>query len=132
MGITSCLRKTCESMLWPGIQRHNFDDRKLCSLSENSEVISVWTIYVDYLLILDSYSDFTNFKLAKYLTSKSTLKVLKDWFSVDGIPRILETDNASDYSSAEFEEFSQEWMLHRQTSSTLYPKKMVWQRELYR
>lgn len=65
--------------------------------SENREFDVFTCPYVDYLLISDSYSGFINFQLAKYLTCKSTIKILKDWFGVYGIPRILKIDNASNY-----------------------------------
>lgn len=38
----------------------------------------------------------------------STIETLKDWFSVYGITRILETDNATNYSSSEFKKLTQE------------------------
>jgi hypothetical protein len=78
---------------------------------------------MSYLLITDSYSGFVDFKPLKDMTSKSTIEILKDWFSVHGIPRILETDNGPNYSSWDLKAFSEEWMFTHQTSSPLYPKR---------
>lgn len=78
----------------------------------------------DYLFITDNYSSYIGFKTLKESTSKSIIEIIKDWFSVHGIPRILETDNCKNYASWEFETFSKQWMSHHQTSSLLYPK--VW------
>ena len=61
---------------------------------------------IGYLLMTESYSGFIDFKLLKDLPNTYTIKNLKDWLSVHGALRILETDNGKNYSASEFKTFS--------------------------
>ena len=144
LGISSCLRRARECMFWPGMSKDIIsmvENCIVCQKSQKSHPVEPmilkeipklpWEIVasdvftygdIDYLLITDSYSGFIDFKPLKDLSSTCTIEILKDWFSVHGIPRILETDNGTNYSSSEFKAFSQEWMFTHQTSSPKYPK----------
>lgn len=76
----------------------------------------------EYVLLADSYSGFFDFKLLKETTSSHVIGNLKDWFSVHGIPKVLETDNGPQYASEEFRRFAQQWSFEHQTSSPHFPR----------
>ena len=71
----------------------------------------------DYLLIVDYYSHY--FEVEKLSNTKtiSVIKKMKCWFSRHGIPMKLVSDNASYYTSAEFQTFTQEWDISHVTIS---------------
>lgn len=75
-----------------------------------------------YLLIVDSYSGYFDFKILKSITSKEVIKNLKTWFAVHGIPRLLESDNGPQFASKEFKDFTTSWQFEHRTSSPRYPK----------
>lgn len=76
----------------------------------------------EYLLLVDSYSGFFDFRYLKQSTSKEVIQTLKSWFAVHGIPATLESDNGPQFSSNEFKRFSDDWKFNHQTSSPRYPK----------
>lgn len=79
----------------------------------------------DYLLIVDSYSGFFEIKKLKDNTSKEVIAILKEWFSLHGIPKILESDNGPNYSSKVFGEFARDWNFQHRTSSPKFPHVAV-------
>nr|XP_029730519.1 uncharacterized protein K02A2.6-like [Aedes albopictus] len=76
----------------------------------------------EYLVIVDSYSNFFDFKRLTEPTSEAVISSLKKWFSVHGIPRILETDNGPQYASSKFRQFAEEWNIEHRTSSPHFPR----------
>lgn len=76
----------------------------------------------NYLLIVDSYSGWFEFKKLKYANSTEVIQFLKEWFSNHGICETLESDNGPQFSSKEFADFSKSWSFFHQTSSPHYPK----------
>lgn len=75
-----------------------------------------------YLLTVDSYSGFFDFRMLNQATSKEVILCLKSLFAVHGIPAILETDNGPQYASKEFRDFANQWNFEHRTSSPKYPK----------
>lgn len=62
-----------------------------------------------YILLADHYSGFLDFQqLVDNTTSPEAIKCLKEWFSVHGIPEIVESDGGPQYSSKAFENFAKE------------------------
>ena len=62
-----------------------------------------------YVLLVDYTSDYFEYiKLASQLSVDVILSI-KDVFSRLGIPSVFHTDNASNFTSAEFENFSEKW-----------------------
>lgn len=47
---------------------------------------------------------------------------MKAWFSVHGIPKVLESDNGPHYSSKVFDDFSKQWNFQHKTSSPKFPQ----------
>lgn len=76
----------------------------------------------DYLLIVDSYSGYFDFRMLRQNTSKEVIEFLKSWFAVHGIPAKLESDNGPHYSSSLFAKFAAEWNFSHVTSSPKYPQ----------
>ena len=66
----------------------------------------------DFLVIADHYSGFFDFEKLKTTTSFDVIKKLKKWFSLFGIPQVVESDNGP-----QFNDFKREWNFDRQTSS---------------
>ena len=75
-----------------------------------------------YLILVDSYSGWFEFNTLKDMTSKSVITLLKRHFASHGTPQVLITDNARQYTSNEFEEFSHQWNFEHVTSSPRYPQ----------
>lgn len=76
----------------------------------------------DFIIIVDSYSGFFDFRQLKHSTSKETIDYLKTWFATHGIPEKLESDNGPQYASHEFRQFASTWNFTHSTSSPMYPK----------
>lgn len=47
----------------------------------------------EYLLMVDSYSGFFDFRQLRHSTSNEVIEHLKSWFATHGIPKKLESDN---------------------------------------
>lgn len=76
----------------------------------------------EFLLIVDSYSGFFDFRQLRHTTSNEVIENLKSWFATHGIPEKLESDNGPQYSSLEFRQFADEWGFTHSTSSPRYPQ----------
>jgi hypothetical protein len=75
-----------------------------------------------YLIVVDYYSKYFEVAPLIDLTSRTVIQNMKNIFSRHGIPKKLISDNATQYSSAEFQEFAKYWEFIHTTSSPLYPK----------
>jgi transposase InsO family protein len=56
------------------------------------------------------------------MSASSLVKCLKKSFATHGVPKILLSDNGTNYVSQEFSDFASEWGFQHVTSSPLYPK----------
>ncbi|UYV64720.1 K02A2.6-like [Cordylochernes scorpioides] len=143
-GTNSCLRRARDSIYWHGMSQdiiNTVENCRTCQANQRNktkepmiikEIPSLpWEIVAadifsikgkNYLLITDNYSGFIDFKEMKTMNSAETIESLKKWFSVHGIPRLLETDNVPNFTSRDFKDFQKKWLFDHQTSSPLYPK----------
>ncbi|UYV70685.1 K02A2.6-like, partial [Cordylochernes scorpioides] len=143
-GTNSCLRRARDSIYWHGMSQdiiNTVENCRTCQANQRNktkepmiikEIPSLpWEIVAadifsikgkNYLLITDNYSGFIDFKEMKTMNSAETIEYLKKWFSVHGIPRLLETDNGPNFTSRDFKDFQKKWLFDHQTSSPLYPK----------
>ncbi|XP_062542356.1 uncharacterized protein K02A2.6-like [Armigeres subalbatus] len=143
-GIQSCIRRARQVLFWIGMssniqemveacticQRHQRSNTKNTILLKDIPGLPFERVASDlfhlkgkeYLLLVDSYSGFFDMKLLSETTSKQVINQLKEWFSVHGIPQVLETDNGPQYASAEFRQFSRQWGFEHQTSSPHFPR----------
>jgi transposase InsO family protein len=62
-----------------------------------------------YLLIVDQYSKMPFVRAVRDETAKEAIKFCKDMFAIHGIPRLFNSNNGPQYSSAEFRNFAFEW-----------------------
>ena len=75
-----------------------------------------------YLVTVDSYSGFYDIDKLPDTSSKTVITKLKKQFSIHGIPRILFSDNGTQFTSREFKNFAQMWNFQQVTSSPKYPQ----------
>ena len=75
-----------------------------------------------YLLVTDYYSRYIEVTELKAQISHEVINHLKSIFSHHGIPEILVSDNGTQYSSALFREFANEYGFTYLTSSPNYPQ----------
>lgn len=75
----------------------------------------------DYLVIADYYSKWLEFKKFNGKIAADVIKVLKEIFSVHGIPKVIVSDNMP-FGSYQFEQFAESWNFQIRTISALYPK----------
>jgi hypothetical protein len=67
-----------------------------------------------YLVLVDAYSKYPEVVKMSGTTTTSTLNVLRDIFSRQGLPEVLVSDNGPQFSSQEFAEFcAQNGIIHR-------------------
>lgn len=145
LGIGSSLRRARQVVYWFGMTKDLIELVERCSVCQKTqskppreplitkEIPALpWEICasdlfkfqgVDYLLLCDSYSGYFEFEIMKNGSSSTqTIEVLKKWFSVHGIPRIVETNGGPQYTSNEFKKFEKSWNFNRQSSSRHYPR----------
>ena len=77
---------------------------------------------INYLLIVDHYSKWYQVKPIKTLSSQEVIAQFDDLFTSFGIPRIIRSDNASYYVSAEFKGYCENNNVQLVTSSPGYPQ----------
>lgn len=143
-GIQSSIRRARSALYWIGMSKDITDYINKCSIcqmnrrSETKEPMIIktvptlpWEIVAsdifkfgkdEYVLICDSYSGFFDFEVLRNLTSAEVIRHMKKWFALHGSPKTLETDNGTQYSSAEFRQFASKWGFEHQTSSPTYAK----------
>ncbi|KAK3716424.1 hypothetical protein QZH41_000491 [Actinostola sp. cb2023] len=128
LGIESCLRKARDLVFWPSMnseikeaitncsicaeyqakqqrqpmQSHQIPDRPWSCLSSD-----LFTLHnKEYVVLVDSYSDFVEVRHLKTTTSATLIEFYKEQFSRHGIPDVLMTDNGPQYTSREFTDFA--------------------------
>lgn len=143
-GIQSCIRRAKQVLFWIGMskdiqemveacsiwQRHQRSNTKHTILLKDIPGLPFERVASDlfhfkgkeYLLLVDSYSGYFDMKQLPETTSKQVIKQLKEWFSVHGIPQVLETDNGPQYACEECRRFCREWGFDHQTSSPHFPR----------
>ncbi|KAK3724232.1 hypothetical protein QZH41_002381 [Actinostola sp. cb2023] len=139
LGIESCLRKARDLVFWPSMnseikeaitncsicaeyqakqqrqpmQSHQIPDRPWSCLSSD-----LFTLHnKEYVVLVDSYSDFVEVRHLKTTTSATLIEFYKEQFSRHGIPDVLMTDNGPQYTSREFTDFAREWEFKHLSSS---------------
>lgn len=145
LGYKKCINMANLSFFWPGMRKQIEDMITSCGAcqtyqrSQGSEPMKPHDIprtpwqkvaadifqfqSESYLLIVDYYSKFVEVvNLNQDLTSKNLINKFKSVFARFGIPKVLMTDNASNFCSLEFKQFSRDWEFQHTTSSPLYPQ----------
>ena len=144
LGMVKTKERAEETVYWPGINKEIEDIVESCSScltfqkqNQKEEMIpseipdypwqTVGTDLFhwdgdDFLLVVDYYSRFIEFEKLYSLKSSQTIKKMKMMFSRYGIPERVRSDSGSQYSSAEFKQFSKDWRFDHITSDPEYPK----------
>ena len=63
----------------------------------------------DFLLILESYSQYIEIAKLSNTTSKKVIECNKSVLARHGIPTLVKSDNGPQYTSAEYKQFSKAW-----------------------
>lgn len=73
-----------------------------------------------YLVMCDYYSNYPEVCKLRSTSSESVINAMKYVFSGQGIPAVVFSDNASQFSCAEFVKFAKEYEFRHETSSPRY------------
>ena len=144
LGMEKMKQRARQTIFWPGISKEIEDAVSQCAACQEYQnqnpreemVMSdipdyPWQIVGtdlfhwdgnDYLLLVDYYSRFTEVECLYSLKSCTVINKMKMIFSRYGIPEIVRSDNGTQYTSREFEEFSKSWQFEHTTSDPLYPR----------
>ena len=76
----------------------------------------------NYIVIIDSYSGWVDYKPLKTMQSSEVISILQTWFSIMGVPEEFQSDNGAQYDSREFKQFEKEYNFTRASSSPLHPQ----------
>lgn len=71
----------------------------------------------NYLILVDEYSDFFEFRELSSMSSAAVIKICKAVFCTHGVPERLCSDSATNFMSSEFKEFSRQWEFELVTSA---------------
>nr|XP_034840382.1 uncharacterized protein LOC117996432 [Maniola hyperantus] len=144
MGVEKCQRRARDVMWWPGMSTDIQHTVQACDTCQRHRAANPreplqphpvpdlpWEVLAAdifelrdkyYLVVVDYYSKFVEVLALPNMMSSSVINVLKDIFSRFGIPSILKTDNAGQFSSEQFKSFTNTWGFTHVTSSPLYPR----------
>ena len=139
LGVEACLRKARDTVFWPNMNAEVRDLIKQCSICNEFQAKNQkqpmqshqlpdrpWSRVAadqfklqgkEYIVLVDFYSDFIEVKQLEENTSSSVIEFLKEQFSRYGIPDTLVTDNCSQFTSYEFQQFSRDWEFIHVSSS---------------
>lgn len=143
-GIDACIRRAKDVVFWPSMSKdiqEAVEKCEVCAEFQNnnskqpmqsheipgrpwSRVSSdLFTLNSrDYIVLVDSYSDFIEVGELRSTNSSDIIRFLKQQFSRHGIPNVLVTDNGPQFSSSEFTTFSSTWEFKHVTSSPTHAK----------
>lgn len=143
-GIQSCIKRAKQLVFWPGMGRdiQKFvDECGVCQKYARNTVKQPMIIKripeypfqivasdifhfkgANYLVIVDSYSGWIDFKRLRTMESSEVVEHLEAWFAVWGSPEEFNSNNAKQYTSQLFREFAAKWKFKAITSSPYYPQ----------
>jgi len=129
---------------WPGIDQDIEDMVKACVPCQRTRhlpppaPLQPWEwparpwarLHLDYagpllghmlLILVDAHSKWMEVKLVKTATSSTTIEHLRNIFATHGLPEMLVTDNASYFTSQEFQDFNKLNGIRHVTSAPYHP-----------
>ena len=74
-----------------------------------------------FLVIVDTHSKWVDKYIVNQATSKATINKLRTSFATHGLPRVIVTDNGSNFTSTEFEDFLTQNSIKHIKSAPLHP-----------
>ena len=72
---------------------------------------------VNYMVIVDMFSDYIDFCKLNDMTSDSLITAMKPIFATHGVPNVLVTDNGTNYTALQFRKFATDWEFQHITTS---------------
>ena len=113
---------------WPGIDQDIVKEVKCCDKCQSHQSVPTeaplhpwewpglpWSrIHIDYagpykgemfLVVIDAFSKWLEVHCMKSTTSAATIEKLREIFAIHGLPATLVSDNGSNFTSSEFQEF---------------------------
>ena len=79
-----------------------------------------------FLIIIDAYSKWIEVHITNSATSAITIDKLRNTFATFGLPEVLVTDNGSNFTSTEFEEFLKSNGISHERKHYITPPPMAW------
>jgi len=144
MGMNKCRERANDSVWWPHITQEIKDFVSRCRFciekqpSQRKEPLlpselpdrPFQRMAVDicehkgahFLIAFDYYSRYIDICYLRNLTSRTVVMKMKKIFAQHGIPETLISDNGTQFTSAEFQQFSSEWNFRHATSSPHFPQ----------
>ena len=74
-----------------------------------------------YLILIDAHSKWIEVHITTSATSSVTIEKMQSTFATFGIPETLVTDNGTNFTSAEFEEFLKSNGIHHTGTASYHP-----------
>lgn len=78
-----------------------------------------------YLIVIDYFSKFIETGIVEKLDAIHTINLLKSIFARHGIPKVIPSDNGTNYSSEQFKVFAKSWNIKHVTSLHAQSNGMV-------
>nr|XP_054769705.1 uncharacterized protein K02A2.6-like [Lytechinus pictus] len=144
MGIEKTRRLARDCVYWPGINKdienivktcqacqENQDQQQKEPLEPHEVPPTPWTKLAadlfhldgtDFLLITDYHSKFPVIRRMHSTTSTAVTTVMKEAFSMFGVPTEVVSDNGPQFSGKPFQEMCAKWNIKHTTSSPRYPR----------
>ena len=143
LGISKCRARANTAVWWPGLSKEIYEMVSTCHTCakfrpEHKETLMSasfpsrpWErVGMDlfelngklYLVIVDYYSRWVEFRKLTSLTSEHTFEVMKEVFATHGIPDVIMSDNGPQFSAEAFAQFAKSYGFTHTTSSPRYPQ----------
>ena len=143
-GAESCVRKARDILFWPQMSqdiKNHVSQCEVCNELKPNQTkepmqfhnvpvrpwskvaIDVFTVLGrDFLVTVDFYSDFWELDELTSTNTSNIILACKSHFARYGVPDELVSDNAPQFTSTEFSEFSKSWEFSHVTSSPYYSR----------
>ena len=143
-GITKCRARAQNSVWWPRISADIHERVSSCreclerQPSQKKELllpstpperpfqrvgVDICEVKGDYYLVsTDYYSRYIDIAHLPRLTALAVISKMKNCFAHHGIPETVVSDNGTQFTSVEFQQFAASWNFHHITSSPHFPQ----------
>ena len=144
LGYDSMMRRARDTVFWPGMAQEikqmaehcepcqqlkpenpketlvQHDDGRIQFQKIGTDLFELETRH--YLVIVDYYTNLIEVDYLKTTTTKEVMNKMKAQFARYGAPAELVSDNASQFTSAEFQNFTIEWGIEHTTPDPMNPR----------
>ncbi|XP_055585123.1 uncharacterized protein K02A2.6-like [Uranotaenia lowii] len=143
-GIQASIRRAREFVFWPSMTReiHEYVEKcKVCQQTQSTkrkeevfmkkvpeypyQVVASDLFHFGgftFVLLVDSFSGFYEFRKLRETTSEEVIKFLKEKFACFGCPEEFHSDGGPQYSSRSFAKFAKDWEFKHEISSPGFPR----------